>query len=129
MALIDMAARVHWFNGLKDVKQEDSHAFVGSIHYCTFDSATAVISPIRVMHGKDEIIYAETFVVDKADIFSVYEYHFRPSGDGCKLSAGIHSMENKSLSESKHSFLVEGLKTSCQTFKSFCENGFRPLKE
>jgi hypothetical protein len=38
-------------------------------------------------------------------------------------------MEDKDLSEQKHTFLFDALKASCHTFKAFCENGFQPLKK
>ena len=129
MALIDMPARIHWMGGLTAVKQEDTHAFVGSIHYCSLNEVTAEISPVHVKHEKSGIDYAETVIIKDADIYSVYEYRFRPSGQGCSLSARIVSMENKNLPGPKHTFLFDGLKTSCQTFKAFCENGFQPLKK
>jgi len=129
MALIDIPTRIHWMGGLTEVKQEDTHAFVGSIHYCAFNEVTAEISPIHVKHGESGIEYAEKMVMKDADIYSVYEYRFRPSGNGCRLSARVLSMENKILPGPKHSFLFDGLKASCHTFKAFCENGFQPLKK
>jgi hypothetical protein len=129
MALMDMVGRVHWMSGLKEVKQESDHPFVGSIHYCSFDEVRAEISPLHVEHRKSGIHYAETMIIKDADIYSVYEYLFRPSGSGCSLAVRILSMEDKDLSEQKHTFLFDALKASCHTFKAFCENGFQPLKK
>jgi len=127
MALIDMPGRVHWMNGLREVKQEGSHAFVGSVHYLFIDDVILKISPALVRHEGEEIYYMETLTVEDSDIFAVYEFRFRPSPSGCYLAGRILPMEKKELTEAKHSFLFEGLKVFCQSLKMYCENGFQPL--
>jgi hypothetical protein len=129
MALIDIPGRIHWMSGLKEVKQDASHAFVGSIHYCSFDDVVAVISPAHTSRQNEEIFYAETLVVDQSEIYTVYEFRFRSLNGGCRLFARILAMEDKYLPEPKYTFLFEGLKASCHNLKAFCENGFQPLKK
>ena len=129
MTLIDMPARIHWMNGLREVKQEDSHASVGSIHYFFVDDIIIKISPALVRHEDQEIFYAETWTVEESDIFAVHEFRFRATATGCHLSSRILPMDGKILSEAQHTFLFEGLSVFCQNLKTYCENGFQPLKK
>jgi len=129
MALVDIQGRPHWMNGLKEVKQDTEYPFVGSIHFCSFDDVTAIISPVRTSHQNEEVIYAETLVVEQSEIYTVYEFRFRASSGGCSLTARILTLDDKYLPEPKYNFLFEGLKESCHNLKAFCENGFRPLKK
>jgi hypothetical protein len=128
IVMIDMAKRVHWSVGLKNVEQESDHAYVGSIHYLVFDDARVKVSPIKMVLDDNEILYSEMGTVVGMSISVIYEYRLINMVDGaCLLACRVLPESGRQLSPELYSFLHENLKISINNLKAYAENGFRAM--
>ena len=121
-AVIDIMNRMHWMTGLSKIEEGEDHAYVGSLHTCVFEDYRAVVSPVKRIISKDEVIYVEKMVVDAMNLEAVYEFRFRPAAsNGCQLDCRVLSISEKPLSKEAHYYLFEDLRKSCKRLKDYCE--------
>jgi len=77
MMLMNIPGRTKWVPGLQKVEQDMPDVFVGSIHHCTFETYSAVISPLRMTVTEEGIFYAESFHSDDLNASLIFEYIFK----------------------------------------------------
>lgn len=81
MIVMDIPNRPAWVPGMLKAEQDASRAYIGSIHHCTFENYSAVISPMRMKLSEEGIVYAESCKITGTEISLVYEYIFKQTGE------------------------------------------------
>ena len=61
MMIMNIPGRAEWVPGLQKVEQDTPMAFVGSVHYLTFEKYGAVVSPLQMTVTNEGVFYAESF--------------------------------------------------------------------
>ena len=121
-SVIDIMNRVHWMKGLTRIEPGEDHAYVGSLHTCVFEDYQAVISPVKRIISRNEVIYVERVTIEAMKLEFIYEYRFRPSAlNVCQLDCRVISVTENPLSKEAHYYLFEDLRKSCKKLKEYCE--------
>ncbi len=122
MIVKEIPERAKWMPGLLKVEQEIQAAFIGSIHYCSFENYVAIVSPIRMVPSDEGIMFAERCQIKEFNISLVYEYVFRKVDDNnCSFASRFMSEGENPVPEEIKTVLFERMKTMAQRLKEVCE--------
>lgn len=122
MEIMNIPNRHEWMPGLQKVEQDMPAVFIGSTHYCTFDNHQAIVSPLRMSFSGDEIIYAESCLINEMKIDLVHEFVFKKTGDqGCIFSTRFMNAGESAVPENINSSLLERMQKMGETLKAHCE--------
>ncbi len=122
MVLTNIPGRPQWQPGLKTVEQSMPGVFVGSIHYCTFDTYTSTVSPLRMTLSEDAILWAESCRIELTNYQLVYEFVFKKDTENTSLLSCrfLHTDEAPLPAEMMES-LSSQLKQMAASLKEYCE--------
>ncbi|MDQ3290897.1 MAG: DUF2652 domain-containing protein [Bacteroidota bacterium] len=114
--------RSRWVPGLQKVEQDAPEVYVGSIHYCTFNDYHAIVSPLRMTLAPNEIIYAESCLIEEMNLRLIYEFVFTQKDENtCGLAARFMNGGESPLPESLNTAFYERLKQMVESLKEYCE--------
>jgi hypothetical protein len=123
MVMMNIPARAEWMPGLHKVEQKMPNVFLGSIHYCTFDSFDAIISPLRMTLSDEAILYAESCRIDEMDLLLVYEFIFKKLDDGnCSFASRFMNAGESSIPGQIHDTLFAKMEEVAKKLKAHCES-------
>ncbi len=115
-------SRAKWMPGLQKVEQDAPEVYVGSIHYCTFDDYHATISPLRMALAANEIIYAESCLVEEMNLRLIYEFVFTQIDDEtCGFASRLMKGDESPIRENLYAAFFERLKQMGESLKEYCE--------
>lgn len=111
-----------WVPELQSVKQDFHEAFLGSIHHCTFEGYTSVISPIRMSISDDTIHYAETCRLEELGIAVIHEYVCQKTADdGTRFSFRLLNAGDAPLPAEMATKLLDKQTHLVNKLKEYCE--------
>lgn len=120
MVLMNIPNRAEWVPGLQKVEQDMPTVFVGSIHRCTFENYTATISPLRMVHEEEGILFAESCLIPAMDISLVYEYVCKKINEKtCGFACRILNSSETPIPEETNSMLFNDLKKMAEKLKDY----------
>jgi hypothetical protein len=124
MIFMNVPNRPEWLHTLKTVEQQIPAAFVGSVHYCSFDDYQAIVSPLQMrMIGAEQITYAESCLIEALGLSLVYEASFKYlTPNSCILSARIINTGPQPIAEETSAMLLRSLQNMAESLNEFCEN-------
>lgn len=123
MIFMNVPNRPEWLHGLKKVEQQIPAAFVGSVHYCSFDDYEAIVSPLQMTMQPEQITYAESCRIEALDLSLVYEVIFKNlTGGSCTLSARIINSGALPIGEETSAMLLHSLQNMAESLSEYCEN-------
>lgn len=127
MVLMNVPNRAEWQPGLKMVEQQIPAAFVGSVHFCTFDNYQAVISPLRMTLSPERITYAESCRIEALDLSLVHEITFSATDEhSCVFAGRIMNAGKSPISEETRAMLLQMLQKLAEGLKEYCEKTEAP---
>ena len=131
MVVMNIPCRAEWIPNLQKVEQDIAQVFIGSVHYCTFESYKATVSPLRLTLSDDMIIYAESCRLDERNISLTYEYIFKKITDKtCLYSCRVMNAEETSIPEDIKAILARDMQQMAESFAIQCskmeDSAFEP---
>jgi hypothetical protein len=108
--------------GLQKVEQDMPDVFVGSVHRCTFDNYQATISPLRMTHTDEGILFAESCLIPEMNLSLVYEYVCKKLNEKtCGFACRILNANETPVPEEINLMLFGNLKQMAEKLKAYCE--------
>lgn len=122
MIIKEIPERAKWVPGLLKVEQDVQAAFIGSIHYCSFENYVAIVSPIRMLPSDDGILFVESSQIKELNISLTYEYVFRKVDDNnCSFACRFMNAGENPIPEETNQVLFERMKMMSESLKELCE--------
>jgi hypothetical protein len=122
MYIMNVPTRNSWVPGLREVAQDIPHAFVGSIHRCSFDNLETVITPRRMNFSGDEIFYAETCEIPEFGIVMTHEFIVKDiDGRSSIFASRFMNAGDKPVPPEINAMLSGNLERMAAALKDHCE--------
>lgn len=122
MVFMNVPNRPEWLHGLQKVEQQIPAAFIGSVHFCTFDNYEAIVSPLQMTILTDQINYAESCRIEALDLSLIHEIIFKKiTGHSCFLVGRIINAGKTPIDEETSAMLSHSLLEMAQSLKAHCE--------
>ena len=122
MILMNIPSRAKWVPGLLKVEQEFPNAFVGSIHYCTFEDYKTVISPLQMELHEEGIVYAESCKIEEMNLSLVYEFTIKKINENaCIFASRFMNAGESPISAELNSMLFKNMQGIVEKLKSASE--------
>ncbi|HRH60288.1 MAG TPA: DUF2652 domain-containing protein [Chitinophagaceae bacterium] len=132
MVLMNIPGRPTWQQGLLKVEQEMDGVFVGSIHHCSFENYTTIVSPLSMQLSDSTISYSEKCTIEEMDIILIHEFLCSQLTEtASSFSCRIINTNSDAIPETLHDSLAAAAKQMTERLKDFCEqtnvSAFKPM--
>jgi class 3 adenylate cyclase len=122
MIMMNIPGRAEWVPGLQKVAQDPEEVFIGSVHHCTFDDYEAVVTPLRMVVGNEELRFVESCLIGEYGLSLVYEYIFKNVDQAiCLFTYRFMNAGASPVPEKMGVLLSRNLQEMAIRFKEKCE--------
>ena len=122
MVLMNIPNRPDWQPGLQKAEQDIPAVYVGSIHRCFFDDYQATISPMHMTVTDEEVVYAESCVIEAMNISLVHEFIFRKVDEtACLFSWRLLNAGTAEIPDEERIVLQKCMQEMAKSLKEYCE--------
>ncbi|SHN43941.1 DUF2652 domain-containing protein [Chitinophaga sp. CF418] len=121
MVVMNIPGRAEWMPGLLKVEQDIPAVFIGSIHYCTFETYQAIISPLRMTLSDEQIFYAESCNIPEMALSLVYEFVFNKlSETSCFFACRFLNNGPSPVPEEMQQYLLQNMQGLTEKLSTYC---------
>ncbi len=123
MVLKNIPNWADWVPGLESVEQEYPEAFIGSIHYCTFEDYRSILSPVKMTLAVGYIHYTEKCTIEEKQVSVIHEYEIiQQEHDEALIRYRILNVGENPLDTDLYSRLSENQRIIMEKLRDHCES-------
>lgn len=132
MVLMNIPGRPAWQQGLLKVEQEMDGVFIGSIHHCSFENYTTIVSPVSMQLSDSAVSYSEKCTIEEMEITLIHEFiTSQLTETTSSFSCRIINISFHAIPASLHESLAAAGRQMTERLKEFCEQTnisvFKPM--
>ncbi len=118
--LIDSRSKVHWVDGIREVRNAEPIPRVNSSHTCVFEDLEIHVVATKNSVGEDEIEYMERGEANNG-LNVISDYKLKEVNGSTHLTLRIFPQSNHNVPRKIIMALLEGMRRNLELLKYYCE--------